>query len=134
MDIIKDLVQSQEIIDKLFGSVRSNICKQCIWLYQLNAFRVGFLNKILLYTMSILIINVIDCKRKGCTEAFTYALSILNKSSIARKISIFENLNVIQIEIKKRWSVLGWLADNLVERFENTNVNAWDADNWYWHK
>lgn len=61
--------------------------------------------------MPMLTINVIDCNRKDCTEAFTYAPFNLNKSSTARKISVFEDLNVIQIEIKKddpRW--VDWLT------------------------
>lgn len=51
--------------------------------------------------MFIPTINIIDYKREDCTEIFAYAFSMFNKSSTVRNISIFEDLNVIQIGIKK---------------------------------
>lgn len=51
--------------------------------------------------MSILIINIIECKKKGYIKVFTYALFMFNKNSIIGNIDIFENLIITQIGIKK---------------------------------
>lgn len=113
-DATKDLIQSREVIDKVFGSVGSNICKQCTQSYRLNAFRAGFPDETLSYTVSMPTIKIIDCKREGCTEAFAYAPSMFNKSSTAGNIDVFKDFNMIQMGIKKNdphwayWLIICW--------------------------
>lgn len=46
-------------------------------------------------------INIIEYKKEKYTKAFAYALFMFNKSSTTENIDVFENLNVIQIDIKK---------------------------------
>lgn len=75
--------------------------------------------------------NIIDCWKESCTEAFVYTFSIHNKSSMAGNIKVFEDFNVTQIGIQKRWSLLGKLTHNLVERFENSGANASNINYWY---
>lgn len=78
--------------------------------YQL--FVTAFLSINLIYTsILILVINYIDYKIKKKTKVFIFALSIFSKSSFAGNISVFEDLNIMQIGINKadiRWS--DWLT------------------------
>ena len=53
------------------------------------------------YSMSMSIINIIECKKERSTKAFAYTPSIFNKSSTTGKIGIFEDFNITQIGIKK---------------------------------
>lgn len=46
-------------------------------------------------------INIIEYKKERCTKTFAYAPSMYNKSFIAKKIGIFEDLNITQMGIKK---------------------------------
>lgn len=57
-DATNDLVQFREVIDMVFGSIRSNICKQYVQSQWFNTFKAGFLDKTLSYTVSMLMINV----------------------------------------------------------------------------
>lgn len=47
------------------------------------------------------IINFIEYKYENATKIYAFALSIYNKSFTAGNMSIFKNLNVIQIKINK---------------------------------
>lgn len=49
----------------------------------------------------MLVINVINCKHEGAIKTYTFTLSIYNESFIAGNISIFEDLNIIQIGFDK---------------------------------
>lgn len=55
----------------------------------------------LLYFVSIPTINYIYCKIEEKIKAYTFTLSIFSKSSLNSNILIFENLNIVQIGIKK---------------------------------
>lgn len=55
---------------------------------------MAFLEKKLEYNLSIPAINLINYKKKGVTEAFTFALSMFNKSSIISNMSVFKDLNI----------------------------------------
>lgn len=85
----------------MFDSIGSNICKQCVQSHQFNAFRAGFADKTLLYIVSMLTINVIDCKRESWSKAFAYISSMFNESSTARNICVFKEFNIFQIGIQK---------------------------------
>lgn len=47
------------------------------------------------------VIDRINCKLEGKTEAYAFALSIFNESSLAGNQSVFKDLNVIQLDIDK---------------------------------
>lgn len=47
------------------------------------------------------IINFINFNSECCTEAYIFALSMFSKNFIAGNMSIFEDFNIIQIEIQK---------------------------------
>lgn len=47
------------------------------------------------------VINKIDPKMEGNTKAFAYALSIFSKNSTVGNIFMFEDINIIQIDIEK---------------------------------
>lgn len=51
---------------------------------------------------------------------------------MAGNVKVFENFNVTQIRIQKRWFLLGSLAHNLVERFEHSGANTSNVNCWYW--
>lgn len=65
---------------------------------------LAFLKKILNKNSNILIINLINYKYKNITKIFIFALFIYNKIFIAYNISIFKNLNIIQIIIKSSFN------------------------------
>lgn len=59
----------------------------------------------------MLIINFMNFEGKGATKAYIFTSSIFYKSFITSNISIFENLNIIQIKINKIKSYWGkWLT------------------------
>lgn len=110
-DATRDLLQSREVIDNVFGSQAAGIRKQCVWYHWLSAFRASFPQNAFEYTVSMPFLNLIDCRKEGCTEAFAYAPSIFNKSSTASNIGVFEDLNVRQMGVEKddpRWA--DWLT------------------------
>lgn len=47
------------------------------------------------------ILNFINCKKESATKIYTFGSSIFSKSSINANISVFEDLNVIQIGVNK---------------------------------
>lgn len=70
-------------------------------MYRFNTLRVGFHDKSFDYQLSMPVINVINCKRKGLTKAYLVSPFILSKSSTTGNISVFEELNIIQIGMDK---------------------------------
>lgn len=46
-------------------------------------------------------VDIIECKTKGVTLAFPFVLAITNKSTTARNISIFKELNINQLDLAK---------------------------------
>lgn len=46
-------------------------------------------------------VDLIDCKIKGSTVAYPFAPSMVNESTTAGNISVFEDLNIIQRDLKK---------------------------------
>lgn len=53
------------------------------------------------YSSTIPIINCIDCKTEKKTTAYAFAPFIYSKASIARKILVFEDLNIFQMGLDK---------------------------------
>ena len=51
-------------------------------------------------------LNCIDCKVEQKTKAHVFGLSIFSESSLNGNISVFEDLNIVQIDIKK--THIGW--------------------------
>ena len=41
-DVTKNLMQSCEVIDNVFGSHAAGILKQCVWYYRFSAFQASF--------------------------------------------------------------------------------------------
>lgn len=46
-------------------------------------------------------VDVIDCKTEGLTIAYPFAPVIASKSTMAGNISMFEDLNINQLGLKK---------------------------------
>lgn len=82
-------------------------------------------------------INKIDCRTKGNTEAHAFAPSIFSKSSTAGNISVFQDLNVDQMGIKKidpRWNdwLTIWWGDLKTEiQMLSLQINGTDAHEAY---
>lgn len=58
------------------------------------------------YLLFMTKINVINCKTEEKTKAYTFAPLMFSESFLSDNLSIFEDLNVIQIGIEKinlRW-------------------------------
>lgn len=49
----------------------------------------------------MLAINCINCKAKKKTETYAFTPSLFSKSLLARNLSVFDDLNKIQIGIRK---------------------------------
>lgn len=49
-------------------------------------------------------VDIIDCKTKSSIVTFLFASSIASKSIISENISIFEDLNICQLELSKKYS------------------------------
>lgn len=46
-------------------------------------------------------VNVIDCKTKGSSSAFPFALAMASENTTAGNISMFEDLNINQLGLTK---------------------------------
>lgn len=77
------------------------IRRQCVQAHRFHAFISAFLVETLDDNPAMPVINLIDCKHECATEAYVFALSMYNESSTAGNISVFENLNVIQMRVDK---------------------------------
>lgn len=91
-----------------FNKESTHIQSQCTRVHQFKAFQAGFSQKAFHYSPKpILRLNIVDGKCERKTKAFVFTPSMHNESFLSNNIGVFENLNVIQMEIDKmdtRWN------------------------------
>lgn len=106
------MLDSENVASRPFHEESTHIRSQYTCVHRFKAFPAGFPQKAFQYSPKpIPRLNIIDCKREEKTEAFTFAPSMYNKSSLSDNIGMFEDLNVIQMGINKtdvRWN--DWLT------------------------
>lgn len=108
------LLRVYDILASIFGPNSSTVQKQCVKLHQFYPFRAGFLSQEYEYSPAMSILNIINCKKEGATKAYTFAPSIFSESSTKSNISVFEDLNIIQMGIDKtdpqcnNWLIIWW--------------------------
>lgn len=95
------LLRVYDIFASIFGSNSSAVGRQCIKSHQFHAFRAGFPSQEYEYSLAILILNIIYYKKEDATKTYAFAPFMFSKSSTNGNISVFEDLNVIQIGIDK---------------------------------
>lgn len=90
------------------------IRRQCVRVHRFRAFTLAFPAETLDDNPAMPVINLIDCKHEGATEAYAFAPSMYNESSTAGNMSVFEDLNVIQMGVDKtdpwwaEWLTIWW--------------------------
>ena len=105
------------MLAKCFEKQNVFICQSCIRFHRFNAFRAGFLKIEFSYQLNMPIINIIECKKESCTEAFFFAPSMYSESSTAGNMGIYEDLVIYQIEFDKCKMI------NLVRYKRRTRLN-----------
>lgn len=78
------------------------IRNQCIKFHHFYLFLAIFLLVTLLYSSVCMpTIDHIKCQKEEKAKAYTFTLFMFNKSLIAKNQSVFKDLNVVQMGIKK---------------------------------
>ena len=96
------MIDPKVLAINVFGPESTQIRKQCIRSHCFYAFLAAFSSKTLFYTSAAMpLISLINCKTEEKTEAYTFALLIFSESLLDSNQSVFEDLNVIQMEIDK---------------------------------
>ena len=85
----------------LFGPHLQDQQDQYICHHRFSFFIAAFPNKTFFFSARISKVDIIDCKTKGSTIAYLFALAIVSKSIMIDNISIFEDLNMNQLDLKK---------------------------------
>lgn len=96
-----DLLRTYDILTSIFGPNGSAVRRQCVKSHRFHAFRASFPSQEFEYTPAMPILNIINCKKEGATKAYAFAPSMFSESSTTGNISVFEDLNVIQMGIDK---------------------------------
>lgn len=96
-------------------------------LHYFQMFVVAFPLIKLLYSVSILALNCIDCKVEGKIEVHVFTPSMFSKSLLSSNISVFEDFNIGQMGIKKTnayWSdcLTIWWGDQKTKMQMYNNV------------
>lgn len=89
------------MLAKCFGKQNVFIRQSCIRFHRFSAFRAGFPEIEFTYRSDMPVIDVIDCKKEGCTEAFPFAPFIYSESSTAGNIGVYEDLVIHQMRFDK---------------------------------
>ena len=98
----RELLDPFELAMSVFGPQASEIRQLCTRSHRFEAFQAAFPTESLSYqSVSMPVLNKINCKTKGCTKAYPFAPSMFSKSSTAGNIAVFEDLNVFQMGINK---------------------------------
>lgn len=96
------MLDPEDVASQLFNQKSTYILSQCTCIYWFKAFQAGFLQEAFQYSpKSMPKLNIIDCKCKEKTKVFAFAPAMHNKSLLSNNISMFEDLNIIQIWIDK---------------------------------
>lgn len=88
------------IAQSVYGKNNRALREQCIRHHRLTAFRAAF-SMIKLPATKMPRVNIINCKAEGPTVAFPFAPTMFSESSTAGNISVFEDLVINQMGIKK---------------------------------
>lgn len=103
-----------DLLANAFGPEGMRIRSQCVRAHRFHAFTSAFPEETLNDNPAMPVINLIDCKHEGATEAYAFAPSMYNESSTAGNMSVFEDLNVIQMGVNKtdprwaEWLIIWW--------------------------
>ena len=98
----RDMIDSYKLTINVFGREGVRIRDQCIKFHRFRSFLAAFPSITLLYSSVCMpTIDWIKCQREGKTETYAFAPSMFNESSLAGNQSVFEDLNVVQMGIKK---------------------------------
>lgn len=95
----------------MFGQAASAIRKETERSHRFGAFQAAFPDQQFSYHPTMPATNRIDCKKERCREAYPFAPSMFSESSTAGSLSVFEDLNIVQIGLDKsdaRWD--DWLT------------------------
>ena len=97
----QDMIDPEKLIIRLFKPKGTKIRDQYVRLYRFRVFLAAFLVFSFSYISSMPKINIIDYKTEGKTDAYAFAPSMFNESSLSGNQSVFEDFNVIQMGINK---------------------------------
>ena len=133
-DLLRDRPTTKRLTFSLaYGPEGVAIQKQCVWSHQFQLFKAAFSNKKLNYISLMSIINQIDCRSEGVTKTYAFAPYMFSESFTAGNISVFEDLNVIQMGIEKTdlqwkdWLTIWWgdlKIEIQMESMQNSNLKA----------
>lgn len=111
-DAKRDMIDPFKLAVNVFGIEGTRVCHQYVRFHCYRSFMAAFLSINLLYPSILMpVINCVDCKVEEKTKAFMFAPFIFSESSLAGNISVFEDLNIMQMGIEKtniHWS--DWLT------------------------
>ena len=105
------MIDPYRLVVDVFGPEGSRIHHQCVRFHRFRSFVATFPSIKLLYSASMPALNCINCRVEGKTKAYAFAPFMFSKSSLTGNISVFEDLNIVQMGIDKtdaRWS--DWLT------------------------
>ena len=74
---------------------------QCTWHHRFTSFIAGFPQHEFPYSAPMPKVDVIECKTKGATSAFSFAPAMASESTTARNIIVFEEFNINQFGLAK---------------------------------
>lgn len=89
------------LIAKAFGKENDGQQALCICHHRFTLFIAAFLSIQFSYSAAMPKVDIINCNTEGVTEAYPFASSMSNESTIAGNISVFENLTIRQMGLDK---------------------------------
>ena len=83
-DAKRDMIDPFELVMAVFGPEGIRICEQCVRFHRFRLFLAAFPSESLSYGfVSMPVIDYIQCKTEGKTEAYAFAPSMFSESSLA---------------------------------------------------
>ncbi|MCJ1470909.1 hypothetical protein MMC07_009557 [Pseudocyphellaria aurata] len=100
---MKELPDAYLLARSVYGPKNAMLRKQCVWSHRFHALKAVFPDEKLDFNSPMPIVDRIDCSNPavGATKAHVFAPSMYSESSTTGNISVFEDLNVRQMGIKK---------------------------------
>lgn len=96
-----DCLRPRAMTKALFGPHLRDQRDQCICHHRFSSFITEFSKEIFSFSACMPKVDVIDCKTKGSTIAYPFAPAMASESTTAGNISVFEDLNINQLGLKK---------------------------------
>lgn len=84
-----------------FGPLLQGQQDQCICHHQFSSFIAAFSKETFSFSTRMPKVDIIDCKTESSIIAYPFAPVIASKSTTAGNISMFEDLNINQLGLKK---------------------------------